>query len=119
VVSADVLLVLSDTRLRAFALAQLQEDGYRVVALPALGPARGLLRAGGRPAVAVVDLADLSDEDVQELLRAGVPVVAVAGAVDRVRAQRLRVRHVLAKPVTVGQVVDRVRELLPPAGRPA
>lgn len=115
--SADVLLVLSDTRIRAFLLAQLQEAGYRVVALPGLGPARGWLRAGGRrPAVAVVDLADLSDEDVRELVQRGVSVVAVAGAMERGRAERLALPHVLAKPVTVGQVVHRVRALLPPPG---
>ncbi len=112
----DVLLVISDTRLRAFVLAQLEEDGYRVVALPGLEPARELLRTSARPRVALVDLGDLSDEDVQELGRSGVPVVAVAGVVDRARVPRLGLRHVLAKPVTVGQLVARVRELLPSPG---
>ncbi len=119
-VSADVLLVLSDPRLRAFALAQLQEEGYQVVALPTLGPARRLLKACSPFAVAVVDLADLSDEDVRGLVRSGLPVVAVAGMLERARAQDLGLRRVLVKPVTVGQVVDAVRGLRKPkAGGPA
>lgn len=114
---SDLLLVVPDRRLRAFLLAQLQEEGYRVVAVPTVRHARLVLWQGISPRLVVLDLADLRepDEALQRLLaEASAPVLAAAGAVDRERAQRLGVTEVIARPFTVAQLVARVRALAGP-----
>lgn len=112
----EVLLVLADTRLRAFALAQLQEEGYQVVAVPGFQHARRLLARGLRPRLVVADLQDVPEAELQGLVRAGVEVLAVVGQLERERAARSGVR-VLVRPFTVGRLVDCVRSLAgPPSG---
>ncbi len=106
--------MLPDTRLRAFVLAHLQEEGYQVVAVPEFGAARGLLARGQRPRVVVAELAAASDPELQGLARSGVAVLAVSGQLERDRAARLGLPYVV-RPFTVGQLVERVRSL---AGRP-
>jgi len=106
----EVLLVLPDTRLRAFVLAHLQEEGYQVVAVPDFGAARRLLARGLRPRVVVAELAAASDPELQGLARSGVAVLVVSGQLDRGRAARLGLPYVL-RPFTVGQLVERVRSL--------
>lgn len=118
--TADVLLVVPDRRLRAFLLAQLEEEGYRVVAVPTVRHARLVLWRGLAPRLVVVDFAGLMepDPDVARLLAdAGAPVLAAVGAVERERARQLRLTEVIARPFTVAQLVERVRTLLGPPGR--
>lgn len=105
-----MLLVLPDTRLRAFVLAHLQEEGYQVVAVPDFRAARRLLARGLRPRVVVADLAAASDPELQGLAQSGVAVLAVSGQLDRDRAARLGLPYVV-RPFTVGQLVERVRSL--------
>ena len=106
----EVLLVLSDTRLRAFALAQLQEEGYQVVAAPDFAAARRLLSRGLRPQLVVADLSVASDADLEALAGGGLLGLAVAGHLDRQRAARLGLPCV-RRPFTVGQLVEHVRRL--------
>lgn len=113
----EVLLVLPDTRLRAFALAQLREEGYQVVAVPDFHAARQWLSRGARPQVVVVDLAVAEDPQLAGLARSGVAVLTLGGQLDRGRAERLGLAH-LSRPFTVGQLVERVRRLARPARRP-
>ncbi len=110
-VPGDVLLVLSDTRLRAFALAQLQEEGYQVVAVPDVRHARRLLSRGWTPRLVVADLSEVPEEEVRELVRGGVAVLGVGGQLEREQAVRLGVPF-LARPFTVGQLAGQVRRLL-------
>lgn len=112
----EVLLALPDTRLRALVLAQLQEEGYQVVAVPRFSQALRLLARGLRPRAVVAELEDAPEVALEGLRRSGVTVLAVAGQLDRAKAERLAVPCML-RPFTVGQLVDRVRDLVgPPRG---
>lgn len=111
-----VLLVVADTRLRTFALAQLQEEGYQVVAVPDFQQARHLLSRGLRPQLVVADLQDVPEAELQGLATAGVAVLAVVGQLEREKAARAGVPF-LVRPFTVAQLVECVRSLLgPPQG---
>lgn len=107
----EVLLVLPDPRLRAFALAQLREEGYQVVAVPDFDAARRWLSRGGRPQAVVADLAAAEDVQLRGLAHSGIPVLTVGGQLDRERARRLGLPH-LSRPFTIAQLVEGVRRLV-------
>ncbi len=107
----EVLVVLPDARLRALVAAQLQEEGYQVVAVPDFTAARRRLSRGVRPRVVVADLAVAEDVELSALARSGVAVLTVGGQVDRSRAAQLGLPH-LSRPFTVGQLAERLRGLV-------
>jgi len=111
----DVLLVMADRRQRAYALGELLELGYEVVAVPRARHARALVRAGVRPRLLVVDLAGLSDggDAVRDLLtHPPLGLLVLVSAFQREDVAHLPPGHVLVRPFTVGQLVERVRHLL-------
>ncbi len=113
----DLLLVVPDRRVRSFLLAQLQEEGYTVAAVPTVRHGRHLLWEGVRPRLLVIDLVGLGepDEDLLQLREdAGVSVLALGGAVERTRAQQLGF-EVLSRPFTVAQLVAHIRTRIGPA----
>lgn len=103
--------MLPDARLRALVLAQLQEEGYQVVAAPDFTAARRRLSRGVRPRVVVADLAVAEDAELLALGRSGVAVLTVGGQLDRSRAARLGLPY-LCRPFTVGQLAECVRSLV-------
>jgi DNA-binding NtrC family response regulator len=118
-----VLLIAADWQSRALALAELQEAGYDVTALPGLRHALAALAAPARraawPALIILDVRageDAAPGRVEDLvaLAAGVPLILVVGAFDRAAWEPLRARvaALLVRPVTVGALVDTVRRVL-------
>lgn len=113
----DILLVIPDRRLRAYALAELVEQGYEVIAVPRARHARALLRAGASPRLLVVDLFGLPEngDAVRDLLdRPSDRLLVLVGALERKEVQGLPPPHVLGRPFTVGQLVERIRRLVKP-----
>ncbi len=114
----EVLLALPDRRLRALVLAQLQEEGYQVVAVPRFSHALRLLARGLRPKAVVAELEDAPEAALEGLRRSGVAVLVVGGQLEREKAKRLPLPCIL-RPFTVGQLVDRVRDLVGPPRKDA
>ncbi len=111
----DVLLVIPDHRLRAFALAELLEQGYEVMAVPRARHARALLRAGVSPRLVIVDLVGLAENgDALRDLLGDSPerLLVLVGALERQEVAHLPPCRVLGRPFTVGQLVERVQRLL-------
>ncbi len=120
--SRDVLLIAADWRSRALILAELQEAGYDVMAVPGLRYGlKALLRSRVCPRMILVDVwqDDFATPDrIAELVRVSpdVPVVLVVGTFEREAYAPLtdQLAALLIRPVRIGEVVDRVRALLPP-----
>lgn len=117
-----MLLVATDWQSRALTLAELQEAGYEVTALPGLRYALAAL-AHHRlaPALILLDVHaddEATPERVEELLALapGVPLVLVVGAFGQEAWEPLRDRlaGLLHRPVTVGALVEAVTSALAP-----
>ena len=115
-----LLLVAADWQSRALALAELQEAGYDVTALPGVRSALAAL-AQRRLAPALILLDVHGDDDatparVEELLALapGVPLVLVVGAFGQEAWEPLRTRlaGLLRRPLTVATLVDAVTTAL-------
>lgn len=116
-----VLLVAADGHARALLLAELQEAGYEVVALPSLEVALAALAAGRvAPRLVVLDTRGDPRADrrgvgqLLSFLDEGVPLVLVVGAYDARALAPLR-PHVaawLSRPLRVGEIVATVRRML-------
>jgi len=119
--SRDILLIAADWHSRTLTLAELQELGYDVIAVPGLYDGlKMVLRSQVAPRLALVDMAQDdfgTPERVNELVQAlpGVPVMLVVGAFERASYARLsdRLAALMVRPVRIGEIVDRVRALLP------
>lgn len=115
----DVLLIIPDRRLRAFILAQLTEEGYRVVAVPTVRHGRLFLVREGKPRLVVLDLASVKEPDaaiMQLQADAQAPVLAAVGILDQERARSLGLDETITRPFTIAQLVARVRALIGPPG---
>jgi DNA-binding response OmpR family regulator len=115
----DVLLIIPDRRLRAFILAQLTEEGYRVVAVPTVRHGRFLLQRGEAPRLVVLDLAGLKEPDeavIQLLSGIQARVLAAVGILERERAQRLGIGETIVRPFTIARLVEHIRALIGPPG---
>lgn len=116
----DLLLIVADLRTRRLLLAELQEAGYEVMAVPGLKYGlKAVLRGLVDPPAVVLDVHGddfCTPERVRELLTLlpGVPAVLVVGAYERTAYEPLReqVAAFLVRPITVGAVVRTVRRLL-------
>ncbi len=117
----EVLLVAADGRTRALLLAELQESGYNVVALPSLEVALAALATGRvNPALVVLDVQGDPRADrrgigqLLNFLEEDVPLVLVVGAYDARTLAPLRVRVAawLSRPLRVGDIVTAVRRIL-------
>ncbi|HEY76770.1 MAG TPA: hypothetical protein G4O00_11430 [Thermoflexia bacterium] len=116
-----ILLIAAEWRTRALLLAELEEAGYDVVALPGVRWALVAL-AGGRltPALVVLDVtgdAEARPDQVHRLLRmlGDTPVVLLVGAYDARTFASLRdqVAAWISRPLYLARVVDAVRHLYP------
>ncbi len=119
--SRDILLIAADWHSRTLTLAELQELGYDVMTVPGLYDGlRMVLRSQVAPRLTLVDMAQDdfgSPERVNELVQAlpGVPVILVVGAFERASYAGLsdHLAALMVRPVRIGEIVDRVRALLP------
>lgn len=117
---SDILLISADRRSRALLLAELQEAGYDVVALPSLEVALAAL-AGGRlsPALVVLDVQGDPDANPRRIgqllnfLEEDVPSVLIVGAYDAQALSSLRERVALwlSRPLRVGDVLTAIRRI--------
>lgn len=117
----EVLLVAADGRTRALLLAELQEAGYNVVALPSLEVALAALATGRvNPALVVLDVQGDPRADrrgigqLLNFLEEDVSLVLVVGAYDArtLAPLRARVAAWLSRPLRVGDIVTVVRRIL-------
>lgn len=117
----ELLLVAADGRTRALLLAELQEAGYDVVALPSLEVALAALATGRvDPALVVLDVQGDPRADrrgigqLLNFLEEDIPLVLVVGAYDVQALAPLRPRAAvwLSRPLRVGDVVAAVRRIL-------
>ena len=119
----DILLIAADWRSRALTLAELQEAGYDVMAVPGLRYGlKAVLRSQVAPRLVLVDVwkDDFATPDrVEELTRAlpEVPVVLLVGVFERADYAHLadRVAALLVRPMRVGDVVEHVRAWISPS----
>jgi DNA-binding response OmpR family regulator len=115
----DVLLIAADWQFRRLVYAQLLEEGYSVLALPALEAALIYLLRGGEPSrLTVLDLQgqEVTGQQLQDLaqLTGQAPLIVCGGAIDRVTLTQAGVpAKVLLRPFTVGDLVHEVRNALP------
>ncbi len=117
-----ILLVATPWRARTYILAELQERGYEVRALPGIHHALGYLirRPAVQPVLVVLDTTgdpDLGPETARDLfeMTAPAPWVVITSAVHENLPEEMTASprvHVLRRPVTVGDVVAKIVELL-------
>jgi DNA-binding NtrC family response regulator len=116
----DILLAAADWQSRALLLAELQEAGWGVVALPGLRHAlRAMIGERVRPRVILLDVHGDRDatpgyaEQIAGLVP-GIPLLLMVGVYDMPDWQPLRERGVemLARPLSVAEVVEAVRPRL-------
>jgi hypothetical protein len=113
----DVVVLGPEWPTRALLRAQLLEEGYQVVATDAWPIPRQFLRPGMKPRLVIVDLHGLPEpRDVLSELRVlmkpdRVLVITSLGtlATDDARRQGF---HVMARPVSVGEIVAVATRLL-------
>lgn len=121
----DLLLIAADWQSRALTLAELQEAGYEVMAVPGVEYALRALRRGlVAPPLIVLDVHDdpaATPERVARLmeLASGVPLVLIVGVYDRAMWEPLKPRVVawIERPVTIGRIVDTVRSFAEPSSQ--
>lgn len=106
-----IFVVGQEWRFRALLRAQLREEGYRALGLADLGEAAEALASLPAPALMVFDMAGAAPEEMQRLLpelAARLPVLVVAGPQEKVPAP---VQRLLRRPLSVGDILETVREL--------
>jgi DNA-binding NtrC family response regulator len=117
----DILLSSADWQSRTLILAELQERGYEVMAVPGLAYAiRAVLKGHVDPPLVILDVhgdESATPEKVQGLLTLlpGRPVLLLTGVYDASRWEPLRaqVARFMRRPIRVGDVVREVQRLLP------
>ncbi len=117
-----ILLIAAPWRSRAYILAELQEQGYEVRALPGIHLALGYLirRPAIRPALVILDTEkdpDLTWERVRDLLEITNPapwLIITSGVrpLSWPLGEHARRVHVLKRPVSIGQIVEKAKALL-------
>ncbi len=117
----EILLISGDWRTRAFLLAELQEAGYNVTALPSVEVALSALASGRlTPDLVLLDtrpaVTRAQAEQVLYLLEEGVPLVLIVGAYEARTFAPLQEKAAafLSRPLRVEEVVSQVRRLAPP-----
>jgi DNA-binding NtrC family response regulator len=108
----SVLVVEDDPALRLLSRVNLELEGFLVREAATVRDARIVL-AEERPDVAFVDVhlgPEESDELLDELRAAGIPIVVVTGSADP-RAYRERASEVLAKPYAPEALIEAARRL--------
>lgn len=116
----DILLSAADWQSRALILAELQELGYRVMAVPGVKYAINAILSGlNDPPLLLIDVHDdasATPEKVSGLISMlpGRPVILLTGVFESGRWQSLRkeVSRYFRRPIRIGDVVAAVQELL-------
>jgi DNA-binding NtrC family response regulator len=117
----DILLTAADWQSRALILAELQELGYEVMAVPGVDYAvNAILKGLDDPPLLLIDVhhdPSATPEKVRGLisLLPGRPVILLAGVFDSERWQPLseEVARYFRRPVRIGDVIAAVQDLLP------
>ena len=120
----EVLLAAADFEERRLFFAELLEGGYEVTPVPGVMYAvRSLLLKVVAPSLILVDVhgdphAALKEVEHLLALAPGVPLVLVVGAMEIASWEplRSRVAALLRRPISVGEVVEVVRRMLPREG---
>jgi two-component system, OmpR family, KDP operon response regulator KdpE len=115
--AASVLVVEDDAALRMVCRVNLELDGFRVVEAADVAEARSAV-SSERPGLVLLDLhlgQGASDELLDELRAAGIPVVLVSGTVD-VAAYQGRASAVVPKPFEPAELVELARRHIVPVG---
>jgi DNA-binding NtrC family response regulator len=117
----ELLLIAADGHTRALLLAELQEAGYNVVALPSLEVALAALATGRvNPALVLLDTQGDPRADPRGIgqllnfLEEDIPLVLVVGAYDAYALAPLRARVAawLPRPLRIADILTTVRRLL-------
>lgn len=120
----DVLLVASDIDERRLLFAELQEGGYEVmISLGLVDALQRLLFRLVKPRLILLDAhgdVDATPEHVKHLSSvcgSDVLLIVIVGAVNQSAWELLRPRvtALLRRPIRINQVVDLVRQTVPPA----
>jgi DNA-binding NtrC family response regulator len=119
--SRDVLLSAVDLYERRLIFGELLEAGYDILPLPGFAPALGaLLQRTVAPRLVLLDVQGdehATPQSVEHLasLVPGVPVVVIAGSIDRALWEPLadRVAALLYRPITIGRITERVKQIVP------
>jgi DNA-binding NtrC family response regulator len=119
----DVLLIAADLNERRLLFGELLEAGYDVVPVPGFAPALGtLLQHAVAPRLILVDVQGdehATPKSVEHLteLSPGIPFILIVGSIDKTLWDPLeqRVAALLYRPITIGQVVETVKQKLPAA----
>ena len=117
----DVLLIAADLNERRLLYGELLEAGYDVKPVPGLAEALGfLLQKSVEPRLILIDVRDdpeATPNTVTHLLTVvpAVPLILVVGSIDRSAWETLRSRVAvrLARPITIGKIVEIVKQTLP------
>ena len=116
---SDVLLVAKEWKARAFVMAQLSEEGYKVMALRTIEEAAMLLCRGlVRPRLIILDTIGQSLEEraLADLrsLAGDAPILICTSPYDLARFdfRGMGFTELLVRPFSVQDVVDAVRKLL-------
>ena len=118
----QLLLIAADWQTRALLMAELQEAGYTVTALPGIRLALPALALGQlRPSLVVLDVTGDPAADAPSVERVldqldPIPVVLLAGAFTARHFEPLKGRAAawLTRPFRVGDVVCAIQAILPP-----
>ncbi|MBO9371140.1 MAG: hypothetical protein J7575_08650 [Chloroflexi bacterium] len=117
----ELLLIAADGHTRALLLAELQETGYNVVALPSLEVAlTALATSRVHPALVLLDVQGDPRADrrgigqLLNFLEEDVPVVLIVGAYDAraLAPLRARVAAWLSRPLRIEDILTTVQRLL-------
>jgi DNA-binding response OmpR family regulator len=106
-----VFVIAKDWKLRATVRAELRERGIDALGMDSAEDVGRALAGGAMPAVIVLDAnAELAGDPAIQGLAARVPTVLVASRVETVALPR--VAFVFHRPVRIGEIVEKVSELL-------
>ncbi|MBW2029865.1 MAG: hypothetical protein JRH06_11900 [Deltaproteobacteria bacterium] len=103
---------------RACLRAELMERGFEAIGFTTLAQAIAAyhLRIYEKPRLIILDLFELDgeDEEIVLLSRLGIPVMLLGGAVqlNREAVRRISWAHVIRRPYTIGNIADKVEQLL-------
>ena len=117
----DVLLVAADLNERRLLFAELLEAGYDVMPVPGMALALGAVLQGSVvPRLILLDVRGdehATPKSVEHLMTliSAVPVILVVGSIDRSLWEPVqpRVAAMLARPITIGKIVETVKQTLP------
>ena len=106
-----VFVIARDWKLRAAVRAELRERGIDALGMDAADDVGRALAGGTMPAVVVLEAnAGLADDPAMQSLVVKVPTILVASRTETVPLPR--VAAVFYRPVRIGEIVEKVSELL-------